>query len=493
MTTTMMTTERRGISARTRILGWILLLVAVAVAVIVLATGRALFARIDAAASAELGHEADKFRAFALGTDPATSRPFASVDELLAGYLAHSVPEQAETFFSVVDARAHLRSREDPPARLDRDAAFVAMAARVVAPTAGRIDTTAGPAEYAVIPVAAAGAATPAGRLVVVEFLAPAYDEAWSTIRTMVVISASALAVAAVAGWIVAGRVLAPIRAVRETAARIGETDLGRRIAVSGTDDVAQLAATFNRMLDRLEAAFDGQRRFLDDAGHELRTPITIIRGHLDTMGDDPDERAQTLHLVGDELERMSRLVDDLIMLARSERPGFLLREPTDLADLVVETLAKATALGDRRWSIDAVPIGPDAIALVDGQRLTQALVQLAANAVAHTDPGDAIALGGAVADGRIRLWVNDTGCGIPPDEQQHIFERFHRGPDTGHGHGSGLGLAIVARIAEAHGGTVQVRSAPGEGAAFTIDLPYRAPVRTPAPAPALTRAQEET
>jgi signal transduction histidine kinase len=472
MTTTM--TERRGASARARILGWILLLVTVAVGVTVLATGRAIFARIDAATATELGHEADKFRAFATGADPDTGTAFASADELLAGYLAHNVPEHTETFFSIVDGRAHLRSRDAPPARLDADAAFVDLAARDDAPRSGRVATAAGTAAYAVIPVAAVSDAQhPSARLVIVEFLAPEYDEAWSTILMMATISLAALLAAALAGWIVAGRVLAPIRAVRETAARISDTDLGRRIEVSGADDVAQLAATFNGMLDRLEAAFDGQRRFLDDAGHELRTPITIIRGHLDVMGDDPAERAQAMYLVHDELERMSRLVDDLIMLARSERPGFLMVGPVDLTDLVVETLAKASALGHRRWSIQAVP---EATALVDGQRLTQALIQLASNAVNHTGEQDAIAVGGEVADGRIRLWVSDTGTGIAAADRERIFERFDRGSDQGRGHGSGLGLAIVTRIARAHGGAVEVESTPGRGSTFTLVLPYRAP-----------------
>ncbi|MGO2683391.1 sensor histidine kinase [Microbacterium sp.] len=473
MLTTLTTsrTERSGLTARGRILGWILLIVAIAVAVIVLATGRALFARVDVAASTEIVHEAEKFRSFA-GEETGTAPSFASVPDLLAAYLAQSVPEGAETFFTIVDGRAHLRSHGEALARLDRDPGFVAEAAAATEPRSGRVDTTAGPAAYAVIPIQSAEGA---GRstLVIVEFLAPAYEEAWSTILVMAAIAGAALLAAALAGWLVAGRVLAPIREVRETAARISESDLGRRIPVSGTDDVAQLAATFNRMLDRVESAFDGQRRFLDDAGHELRTPLTIIRGHLDVMRDDPVDRAQTLRLVTDELERMSRLVDDLILLARSARPGFLAMTPVDLTDLVVETLAKTTALGERRWSIDAVP---DGTALVDGQRLTQALLQLASNAVDHTADGDAISLGGTVEDGRIRLWVSDTGDGVRVEDQERIFARFDRGAGENRADGSGLGLAIVTRIAHAHGGRVQLDSRPDEGATFTLDLPYLAP-----------------
>ncbi|WCM54863.1 sensor histidine kinase [Microbacterium sp. EF45047] len=382
------------------------------------------------------------------------------------------MPEQHETFFSVVDGRADRRSGTAPPARLDTDDTLIRAAAEAERPVWGREETPAGPVMYAALPVRIDGDSS-RGVLVVAEFLGPAQARTWSTVLTMAAAGLIALAIAAAVGWFVAGRALTPIREVRETAARIDGSDLTRRIEVVGSDDAAQLAQTFNRMLDRVQAAFDGQRRFLDDAGHELRTPITVIRGHLELMGDDPQERAQTLRLVTDELERMSRLVDELILLARSESPGFLTTTAVDLTDLVVETLAKASAMAPRVWALDAVPEGA---IRADGQRLTQALLQLAANAVAHTGEEDTIALGGEAGPARVRLWVRDTGPGIPETDQERIFERFARGPGPHHGPGSGLGLAIVTRIAEAHGGEVHVRSRPGEGAVFTVDLPRTEP-----------------
>lgn len=464
-----MTSEHRSrLTARTRILGWIMLIVTIAVAVIVVATAKSMFSRVDAQVETELEHESAKLHTLADGTDPGTGDEFRTVRQVLQSHLMHNVPEEAETFFSVVDGSAHLRSPGEPPARLDRNAEFVAEIARADEPDTSRVDTDEGVAEYAVIPVRVAGDPEQ-GALVIVEFLAPRYDEVWETITTMTLIAVFALFVAGIAGWLVAGRVLAPIRSLRETADGISESDFGQRIEVSGSDDVAQLAATFNSMLDRLQSAFAGQRRFLDDAGHELRTPITVVRGHLEVMGDDPAEREQTVRLVDDELERMSRLVDDLIMLARSERPGFLIIGVVQLTDLVVETFTKATALAARTWSIEAVP---HETARADEQRLAQALLQLASNAVAHTDEGDHISIGGSVEHERIRLWVSDDGGGIHPDEHARIFERFSH-LTAGRGEGSGLGLAIVARIAEAHGGTVAVRSTPGAGATFTLDLPF--------------------
>lgn len=148
-----------------------------------------------------------------------------------------------------------------------------------------------------------------------------------------------------------------------------------------GTDDVAQLARTFNTMLDRLEVAFLAQREFVDNAGHELRTPITVIRGHLELMGDDPGEREETRALVLDELARMNRMVDDLLVLAKSERPDFLKLEEVNLTELTVEVVAKARGMADRAWRVDATA---DAVIVADGQRLTQALMQLVSNAVRH-------------------------------------------------------------------------------------------------------------
>jgi signal transduction histidine kinase len=173
----------------------------------------------------------------------------------------------------------------------------------------------------------------------------------------------------------------------------------------------------------------------------------------------------------------MSRIVDDLIVLAKAEQPDFLTLAPVDLADLTVDVLAKARALGPRRWRVAGLA---ETTILADGQRLTQALIQLAANAVQHTGEGDSIAVGSAAEGSRVRLWVADTGVGIAPEDRGHIFERFARGPEPRRSEGAGLGLAIVRTITQAHGGVVRVDSAPGQGATFTLDLPARAGPASP-------------
>lgn len=464
-----MTERRRGISARSRILIWIMVPVTVAVAILVGITGRVLWARIESAARAELAHEGEKFRDFASGLDPQTGERFGDVRQLLASFVSRNLAEDEETFFSIVDGRPDRRSIGEPPARLDLDEAFVARAAAAVTPVEGQISTSGGRALYAVFPVTSGDGGGQLGSVVVVEFLRPAEQEVWAILRTLTVVGLVAVVVAGFTGWLVAGRVLAPIRTVRKTAEQIRDSDLTRRIEVTGNDDVADLARTFNRMLDRIEEAFRAQNRFLEDAGHELRTPITIVRGHLEVMDDDPLERAQTIDLVVSELTRMSRIIDDLMMLARAERPDFLERREVDLTELGVDALAKMKAMAPRRWALDEVA---DATVWADGQRLTQALVQLASNAVDHTGPDDRIGLGTAVVDDRVRIWVSDSGVGIPPEMQQQVFERFVRGRSGRDRTGAGLGLEIVVTIAAAHGGRVELDSEPGRGSTFTLDIP---------------------
>ncbi len=225
-------------------------------------------------------------------------------------------------------------------------------------------------------------------------------------------------------------------------------------------------------MLDRLDAAFAVQRDFVADAGHELRTPITIVRGHLELMGDDPDDRRQTVALVTGELDRMARMVDDLLTLARSGRPDFVRRGLVDLDVLLAEVAAKVPVLADRDWQVER---GAQLVLHADDQRLTQALMQLAANAVAHSSPGSRIAIGAAAAGPRLHLWVIDHGDGVPEVDRDRIFERFARSAShRDRSQGSGLGLSIVSAIARAHGGRVTVLSTPDVGSAFVVVLPLR-------------------
>ncbi|MEW9547376.1 ATP-binding protein [Nonomuraea sp. NPDC050783] len=458
-------------SARARIVGWMLAVVGLALAVSIFATWTVLLTRLDNRMRLEFENEAEKLRRYApTAVDPRTGRPVTDVAELLTGYLAINSPDRWETFFSIVEGRAHRISALPPPARLDTDHVLVARMATATRPYRGATETPEGTVQYAVIPVTVAGDPRSA-QFVAAVFYDLHRGEIADAMRVLGGSAVAATALAGAAGWFVAGRVLAPVRIISQTAEQItGSSDLTRRLDVPGDDDVAALAATFNHMLDRLERAFVVQRHFMDDAGHELRTPITVIRGHLELMGDDPADRAETLALVTDELDRMNRIVDDLLTLAKAEQPGFLAIDHVELADLTVSVVAKARALGDRQWRVDEVA---EARLPADRQRLTQALMQLVANAVRHTRDGDLIAVGSAVRDGSIDLWVRDSGPGVPPADRERIFGRFVRGAGrTGTHDGAGLGLAIVRSIARAHGGGVRVTEAPGGGACFVMTLP---------------------
>lgn len=463
-------------SARSRIIGWMMVVVALALVAELVITARVLTERASTEADQELVHEGDKLRDYAgRATDPATRQPYRDVRGLLADYLADAVPDADETFFSLVGGRPAHRARVEPPARLDTEPRFIARVAGLSQPESGTATSAAGTVRYAVFPVRVEGDPEP-GALVVAEFVDPVGDRTASTLKVLGAVSFIALALAGLASWLVAGRVLAPIRALRWTAEAIRESDLDQRITVTGTDDVAALARTFNEMLDRLQSAFADQRQFLDDASHELRTPITVIRGHVELISEDPAERSRTLALVLDELQRMNRLVDDLMLLAKAERLDFLSPSEVDVTDLVMEVLAKASALGERRWTVSGLV---ERIVLADGQRLTQALMQLAANAVRHTQPGDGISIGAEVVADRLHLSVTDTGTGIAPEDRTRVFDRFTRAEHSGdrgrRREGGGLGLPIVTSIARAHDGQVLLDTTLGKGSTFTLDLPLAA------------------
>jgi signal transduction histidine kinase len=309
------------------------------------------------------------------------------------------------------------------------------------------------------------------GTFVVVHTTAGEQNEALEAFNSVVQVKVLLLMMALGLIWFAAGRVLSPIRTLSETAHSISETDLSKRIPARGNGEIAELAQTFNDMMDRLQGSFESQRNFISDAGHELRTPITIIRGHLELMGSDPEEQRETIELVVDELDRMARMVDELSLLAKAERPDFLKLEIVDIEPFTKELYAKASALSvDRDWQLAEVATGS---LLADRQRLTEAIINLAQNAVQHTAPGARITLGSALRSSALQLWVSDTGTGIADADQSRIFERFARSARQRRpSEGTGLGLAIVKAIAEAHHGQVTLRSHLGTGSTFTLVLP---------------------
>jgi two-component system OmpR family sensor kinase len=278
--------------------------------------------------------------------------------------------------------------------------------------------------------------------------------------------------------WLLLGRALEPVRRITRTAATISRDDLSKRIEYSGPkDEIGELAETMDGMLDRIETAFTGQEQFISDVSHELRTPLTIVKGHLQVLDREaqPDPHLVKLEhaLVIDELDRMNRLIADLLTLARAGRGDFLRKERIELDLFLTSLKAQGPHLGEREWSIDGLPGGA---VEADQDRLTQIFLNLMQNAVAHTSPGQVIAFGGSreQPDGPVKLWVRDEGEGMREEVRRHVFERFYRGKGDAGGGRVGLGLAIAQALVAAHGGTIAVESSPGQGARFTVTLPSR-------------------
>jgi two-component system, OmpR family, sensor kinase len=499
-------TSTGGLTVRTRILAALLALTLLALA---LAGGTAYwlaYRQVDTRIDADLVQDIGELEALAeSGVNPVTGERFTSPEDVVVAAIQLTVPSRNEGIIGLRTGQRPLVSQQAVTVHLEDDAAFVEAVSPLVDADSSvlrLVHTATTDYRAVVVPVTstAAGDATgdPAGATDAPAALVLAYDrraehaETQAVFRTYAAVALAALLVTGVVGWLVAGRLLRPIRLLARTAQRIGDTDLSARLPETGNDDLTDLTRAFNGMLGRLEGSFEAQRRLLDDVGHELRTPLTIVQGHLELMDPhDPDDAAETRALTLDELDRMRRLTDDLVTLATVGQPDFVRPAAVDLGRLTDDVLDKVRPLGDRTWLVDA---RTDVSTLADAQRLTQAWLQLAANAVKFSEPGSVVAIGSrATGDGsRVHLWVRDEGMGIAADDVATIFERFARGRHDGeHREGSGLGLAIVAAIAEGHDGTVRVDSEPGLGSTFTIVLPVL-PVLPGAPDGAPTDGRTE-
>ncbi len=226
------------------------------------------------------------------------------------------------------------------------------------------------------------------------------------------------------------------------------------------------MASEFNLMLDRIQEAFKSQQRFVDDAGHELRTPLTIIMGHFDLMAQDPSQTDSAMPIIKDELRRMSRLVQDLQTLTKSNSPNFVIAEVTDVKDLANEIELKAKSLGPRNIEFTAQA----GSVRLDPQRITQAVLQLIENSIKHTSEQDKIRIGFEFDDDLL-ITVEDSGPGIPEADVEKVFEPFFRAKDQQNVEGSGIGLALVRAIAQAHGGSVEAGRSELGGAKITMTI----------------------
>jgi heavy metal sensor kinase len=288
-----------------------------------------------------------------------------------------------------------------------------------------------------------------------------------------------ALLVALAGGWFLAGRALKPVEAITQAAQRIAAGDLTQRLtAPPSSDEIGRLAATFNTMIARLDASFRQVHRFTGDASHELRTPLTVMKGETELALRRPrpaEDYKLVLESNLEEIERMSRIVDELLFLARTDLGEVRMESKPVRLDALVEDIQRQAAVLGQDQQVRVVAGTSEPVTVQgDELRLRELILNLVDNAIKYSHRGGTVSLALTRDKDHARLSIADSGIGIPPEEQARIFDRFYR-TDAARAHdkkGTGLGLSICKWIAEAHQGRIEVQSTMGQGSQFTVVLP---------------------
>ena len=470
----------RTVTIRTRVMWAIVLVAGIALVMCGTIVWTLGLSSVSADATNRLEHSRDRIRQLAADRqDPSSGQPLEDVSAVLRTHIQRTAEGrgEAELGFVGTDASTELTwvSADNVSFRPEQDKELLTRVSSQAAASESVIETVRTPtSSYRVLVVPLQGGAQ-RGALVHVIDLKVAESQLR---RTMAFYAAAAVfTVALVTGlaWFAVERLLRPIEQLRRATESIGEEDLTTRVPVKGRDDLTALAAAVNRMLDRVQTSVEAQRNLLDDVGHELRTPIAVVRGHLElTDPADPEDVRQTQLLALDELDRMGMLVGDLILLAKSVQSDFVTPVDTDVAELTELVFDKSLALGERRWKMESAAFTR---AMVDPTRITQAWLQLVANAVRYSEHCSTVSLGSAVRDGHLQMWVRDEGIGIAPEDIDLVRQRFKRTAGAQKlASGTGLGLSIVETIVAAHGGRLDILSEVGRGSVFTMVIPLRPP-----------------
>ncbi len=457
--------RRRRLGLAGRLAAFLALLLAVILSVTAFETQRAFDSRsLDAVTRDSVSELASYQRAITgIGTG--------QVESATVSYLRSRVLPQGEVVIVALPGGVHLGSAGSAP--LLRNPAVRAVLARAPATTTSTRSTLDGVDTLSLVAPLRNGTATVGTIVVATDLTRLGADQH----RVLVLVGAEAAIalIGAVAGaYLLLRRLLRTVGRITTTAASIEDGDVDRRLGDQGTDDeVGQLAATFDSMLDRLQAAMVVQRRLLSDVSHQLRTPMTVARGHLEVLARQPtadlDDVRETVGVVVEELDHMRALVERLLMLGRALEPDFLQVEALDLRTFLSDLFDAAQVLADRRWTLAPVP---DLVLELDVAKVRGALLNLIDNAVRATDTGDTVALRAErAADGGVLLTVEDSGPGIPPEQVESVLTRFGR-LGSADREGSGLGLAIVTAVAEAHGGSFELGTSPMGGCRATIIVP---------------------
>ena len=468
---------------RTRILLWYLISIGLSIAIAIPAIRYRLIAEVTERVEGDMREELEEFEEELIESllesngkvnreQTAPERAYRDIYLAFDKFIATNKAEDDNYFITIVDGSFYKTNAPSLPKAIAPDSELMEYWQQITVEKEGEVkvdDLQIGSILYKAEPIKTTEEVI--GVFIVAHLTAGERQEVLSSFNTVVQVLLLMILLASVVAWIAAGKILTPLKNFSNTLKSISESDLSQRIQVRGQGELAQLGRTFNAMMERIEDSFAIQRNFINDAGHELKTPITIIRGHLELMEVDTLEQRETVDLTIDELDRMNRLVEDLVLLAKSERPDFLQIETIELSSFTAELFNKLQTLGERSWHLDnQILLGK---MTGDRQRITQAIINLANNAVQHTVVDSLIVFGAKLEGDRVEFWLRDTGNGIAASEQERIFDRFARVKNTRRrSEGSGLGLAIVKAVVEAHQGEINLQSKLGIGSTFTLIFP---------------------
>ncbi|MCT1590707.1 HAMP domain-containing histidine kinase [Kocuria palustris] len=496
--------QERGsrVSARWRIVGWIVLTTAIALLAVVVTMRSLLQGQVDQAADAGIVQEVEEFRTFVdEGVDPRTAQPFASEAELMERYLSRQTPATHEAFIAVADGDVSYldNAADDAGELLAADAAE--LDSLLADPSASGVrDTEHGSVRWGRVDTEDGSA------FLVLQFTDPAHDDVDQQVLLLVGVAAGGLALTALIAWFAAGQILLPVRRIAAVAQRVSGHDLSPRVPVEGRDDISSTAQAVNGMLDRLEDSFDRQSHVAAEVERHLARPLEACRRDLETgsQGSDGLSSAE-LSRLRRRMQEMQRSLADLSLLADAQRPGALRMRPTAAAPLVVRLRHDLAQRFPRRsWELDDAP---DLTAPMDAAAVSAAMSQLARNAVDHTEDGERIQLSAAVAEpqsqddenaevsaaaqGRVlRLSVTNAGRPLSAEQARAMIEQYRsaalseasggsssteESADVG---GMGLGLAVARAVTDAHGGSLWVASEPDGRTSVGLDLPLVQPDR---------------
>ena len=458
----------RRIGSAGRLATFHAIVLALALGVVTLALARSFSVSFEAAAAAEIGSQIRQFEQAAVVRPPSETIRSFSVRFLQT----HPLGAGDTVVIAILGAGLVVTGNSSPLVHNARIAAWFVSPPQTTQTFSATINSV--PLEIVASPIRSGN--TVVGTYIAASSLRLFVAERSRVLALSLAEAGVALLVGVASAFFLLRRLLRIVGKITETAEGIGNGDLDQRLGDQGSnDEVAELALTFDAMLDHLQTAMTSQRRLLSDVSHQLRTPLTVVRGHLEVLArtgtSDREAVSETLALVIDELDHMTILIERLLMLGRAMEPDLLDPGPVDLADFLASIIDSVAVLAARRFILAPTPA---IVVSVDREQLRGAIVNLLENAIHATSDGDSISLGAAAdLDGElVQLVVEDSGGGIPPSEREAALQRFAR-PGVRDAGGSGLGLAIAKAVANAHGGTISIDQSPALGGArVAIILP---------------------